>query len=353
MQLDEIREKALANFELLLDTLKIEYKKITESEYDILATWRTDKNFGSVRFNTEKGRGADFAGGSFTDNDYRSLGAGFDKDDFVGFTGEAQAKIGFDIIGLFQRILRSDKYSHSARAVHDLLNKISSDPSYTKTARDAILIRKRLLEEKTKKLKKVANDLWESSKHHAFEHSAAELYIKNRGIIGVKDKNIRYHPRIKYGPTGVIYPAILFKVQIDPMGPLVAIHRIYLDPSGKKAKLDNPKMALAPIKGAGIWLGEPSKVLALTEGPENALTLLSLGYKFVVSSIYGTNLHNIIIPKYVKQLTIFPDVDNAGLQALDRAKETYGKLDIEVDAYLLPTFEVNSKKGDINDLVRG
>lgn len=352
MQLDEVREKALANFELLLDTLKVEYKKITESEYDILATWRADKNFGSVRFNTEKGRGADFAGGSFTDNDYRSFGSGFDKDDFVGFTGEAQAKIGFDVIGLFQRILRSDKYFNTAQSVSDLLLKISNDPAYTKTARDAILIRKRLLEEKTKKLKRVANDLWESSKHHKFENSPGEAYLRRRNIQGL-DKNVRFHPGIKYGPTGVKYPAILFKVQTDPMGPLVAIHRIYLDPSGSKAKLDNPKMALAPIKGAGIWFGEPGKVLSLTEGPENALTLRSLGFDFVVSSIYGTNLHNIIIPKYVKQLTIYPDVDDAGLAALDRAKEVYGKLNIEVEAYIIPAFEVNSKQGDLNDLVRG
>lgn len=350
--LDDVREKALANLELLLDFKNIQFKKITETEYDILATWRTDKNFGSVRFNTEKGRGADFAGGSLTEEDYSGLGVGFSRDDFVGFSSQdGQAKLGFDVIGLFQRILGVSDYKDTVKAINAILDEISRQRAITIPSKDAAIRRDNERKLKEAKLKKLAYDLWESCKHHKFENSPAEKYLIGRGITK-KEENLRFHPGIKYGPTGEKYPAILFKVQEKIDGPLVAIHRIYLSNDGKKAKLDNPKMALAPIKGTGIWFGKPSSVLALTEGPENALTLLELGYRLVVSSIFGSNLHNLTIPKYVKKLIIFPDVDTAGMKAFERAKAVYSELDIEVEGYLLDKFLLPSstKQMDLNDL---
>lgn len=188
MQLDELREKALANFELLLEYLKVDFRKVTENEYDILATWRTDRNFGSVRFNTEKNRGADFAGGSLTEADFAALGNGFSKEDFVGFSGEAQAKIGFDVIGVFQRIFRNNNYRDTAQLLNAVLIKISSDSSYVQTARDAKNRRIKLAREKAEKLKKVALDLWESSKHHKIDNSPAQRYLQTRGINKLEDR---------------------------------------------------------------------------------------------------------------------------------------------------------------------
>lgn len=327
-RLDELREKALANFETLLDYCKIEYRKVTEHEYDILATWREDKNFGSVRFNTEKNRGADFAGGSLLHEDYSRLGIGFDKEDFSGFTKEGQAaKIGFDVIGLFQRIFRCDTYKQTSEALGNIFTKIPDGKLYNPTI-DSAARRQQDQKAKEQKYQKLANDLWESSKYHKWEGSIGELYLNKRGIF-LREKNIRFHPSIQYGTQGTKYPALLFKVQKAPDGPLVAIHRIFLDQSGTKAKLDNPKMALAPVKGAGIWFGEPSSILNIAEGPENALTLREWGAKFTVSSIFSTNLHNLTIPKCVKEIIIYPDTDKAGMAALERAKHTYTSLGLE------------------------
>ena len=345
MTLDEVRETALINFETLLNFWGIEYKKITEHEYDILATWRTDKNFGSVRFNTDKGRGADFAGGFLEECDYIKFGAGFDKSDFNGFSGQGQSKIGFDIIGLCQRILNLDTYKKTKEQVENILTEISKTRGLIPAASDAAERRKKEAKSREKRLITYARDLWESSKFHKFKGSIGEKYLKSRGITK-QDKNMRFNPSIQYGTLRQNFPALLFKVQQDPEGPLVAIHRIYLDNSGTKAKLDNPKMALAPVKGAGIWFGELSSTLALTEGPENALTLRELGYSFVVSSIFGSNLHNIKIPKYIKKLIIFPDTDSPGLAAFERAKQVYGALNIEVEGYLLPRGDL-----DLNDLL--
>lgn len=353
MNLDEIREKALANFEILLEYSEVNFKKVsgTEYEYDILANWRADKNFGSVRFNTYKGRGADFAGQTLTTDDFSSLGAGFSKEDFSGFSDGAQAKIGFDILGLFQRIYNQNTTLATAKVIENNLSEISKLRAIATPSFDAAIKRQAEQKEKEKKLKHFANDLWESCKFHTFSDSIGEKYLNNRGIYK-QDKNVRFIPNISYRPTRESFPALIFKVQIKPDGPLVAVHRIYLSKEGTKAKVENPKMALASVKGAGIWLGEPSKVLALTEGPENALTIKELGFKFVVSSIFGTNLHNVKIPSFVKKLIIYPDVDDAGLASFERAKLIYGKLDIEVEGYLLPSFGIDNKV-DINDLVRG
>lgn len=345
--IDEVREKALANFDILLHYWKLDYKKITEYEYDILATWRKDQNFGSVRFNLDKARGADFAGGSLTDIDFSKLGSGFTKEDFNGFTSQGQSKIGFDIVGLCQRVYQKNTYQEAAKCLNNDLEVISKHRKLFTPAADAAIRREKEQQQKTKRHKELANDLWESCKYHNFFGSVGEKYLLNRGI-RVKDKNIRCHPSIRYGISKTNYPALLFKVQAGPDKPLTAIHRIYLSQNGTKAKLENPKMALAPIKGMGIWIGNPSRTLALTEGPENALTLRELGHNFVVSSIFGTNLHNINIPKYVRKLIIYPDPDEPGMASFDRAKKTYTKLGIEVEGYVLPR-----GKFDLNDLING
>ena len=351
MELDQLREKALVNFEILLNYWNLDYKKITNEEYDIIATWRTDKNFGSVRFNTEKGRGADFAGGSIVEEDYSRLGAGFSREDFAGFSFQGQAKIGFDVVGLCQRVHAENSYNKATELLNRDIEEVSKQRFLYTPGADAYIRRQKEQENKTKKRKQYAIDLWESSKYHKFEGSAGERYLKcTRNIENyVTEENIRFHPSIHYTPTKTNYPALLFKVQERPDGPLVGIHRIYLDQDGTKAKLDNPKMALAPIKGSAIWFGEPSTLMCLAEGPENALTLRAWGYQFVASSIFGTNLHNLTIPKCVQELLIFPDPDEPGLNALERARETYGKLKIKVEGIIEhPSLDINDLMGRHN-----
>lgn len=349
MQLDQLKEVALANFELLLDYWKIEYKKVLEHEYDILATWRKDTSFGSVRFNSDKGRGADFASSGLTDKDYAYLGPGFDKGDFAGFSNGQQARTGFDIIGLCQRVRNKNTPLEAKQQLEDDIREISTSSSIQFASSEAAKRRREDQRIKEKKVKAYARDLWESSKFNPLEGSVGELYLKNRGINSL-DANVRFHPGIKYAPTKEIHPALIFRVQLEPDGPLMAIHRVYIDNLGQKAKLDNPKMALAPIKGGGIWFGQKHPLLAITEGPENALSLIECGYPFVVSSVFSTNFHNLTIPSYVKKLYLIPDVDRAGLEALDRAEATYSKGSIELESVII---QVNDPKTDINDLIRG
>ncbi len=348
--LDQVRELALANFDALLNHWNLDYKKLTEYEYDIIATWREDHSFGGCRFNLKKARGADFAGGGLTKKDISELNLPFGPEDYAGYTPEGQGKIGFDIVGLTQRVYKCPNYVDAVGRLNSDLDTIAQSKTLTTPHSSAAMRREIEYREQVKKSKRLALDMWESCKYHNFEGSVGEKYLLNRHKIIIRDDSMRFHPGLlcKVNNIWKKFPALIFKVQNNPLGPLEAIHRIFLSDDGYKADIDNPKMALAPVKGLGIWLGKQKTRLALTEGPENALTLRQIGYNFVCCSVFGTNLHNISIPPYVTNLDIFPDPDKAGERALELAMEVYTKLPIKVEAILLK----NTGNLDLNDQLR-
>ena len=350
MKHDALREQALANFESLLSFWKIEYRKITNVEYDIIATWRSDRDFGSVRFNIEKGRGADFAGCPLAKEDFARLGIGFNKDDFVGFSDEGQSKIGFDIIGLCQRIYNCNTYQQATEYLKDDIEELSKRNNFVRPAEDAAERRNIELQRKRELVLKYASAIWEACRHHKLENTPGERYLSSRKI-NIKEYNMRFHPRINYTPTKQAFPALIFRVQENPFGALRAIHRVYLSHDGKKADIDNPKMALASIKDCGIWFGEKNEVLFIAEGPENALSLRAMGAKFVVSTVYATNFPNIKIPPCVKKIVLAPDVDNAGMNYYEKALIAYKRyVGVQIEDFKLMKIPLpNGKFADIND----
>lgn len=355
MKHDALKEKALANFELLLEFWKIDYKKITEAEYDLLAIWRKDKNFGSCRFNTEKGIGSDFANVGFSKEDFKLFGSGFDENDFSGFNTEGGAtKSSFDIVGLCQRIYRCNTYQDAIQYLNDDLREIARGGGIVVPSEERIKEKQRLLKQKQDRILNYAKDLWESAKYHSLKGSVGEKYLNSRGIYKL-DPNIRFHPSIQYTPNKKNYPALLFKIQKSPGTDIQAIHRIYLESSGVKAKVDNPKMALSSFKGSAIWFGCPSDILYVVEGPENALTCLEMGAKFVSCTVSVSNFHNLEIPLYVKKLILVPDPDPAGLRYLNKFIETKRNLctthDLKIEVLNIPIVKKpNGKYKDINDI---
>lgn len=354
MKHDALREKALANFELLLEFWKVDFRKITENEYDLLATWRKDKNFGSCRFNIAKGIGSDFANSGITKEDIKVFGAGFDETDFGGVDLEGDAtKSSFDVVGLCQRLYRCRTYQDALKYLDDDLRALARDKDIIVPTEERIKAKQEKQQRDNQRILDYARDLWESAKYHPLKGSIGEAYLQSRGIIRL-DKNIRFHPSIPYKPLNTNYPCLLFKVQKYPDGPLEALHRIYLDPFGNKAKVDNPKMALASVKGSAIWFGEPDPILYIAEGPENALTCLEVGAKFVACTIFGSNFHNLIIPSNVKKLLVVPDPDPSGLKALNKLIEEKRKLcmmfNLRIEKLTIPQFKKeNGKYMDFND----
>lgn len=318
-----LKETALINFDKLLDYWQLNYQKISDTEYDFINPSRDDSNFGACRFNTKKGIGADFAGTSFTQQDFDKIGAGFTKEDFIGL-GETGSSTnwGFDIIGLCGRLHKVSDYKESAARLIADLKEIES-------AVGIINLSKREIEKK-EQLRSVAQENKIKYATKAFERCSpiegteGERYFKARGISKFSGFGIRYHPAIISKESGRTHPAILFGVSAKYGGTIQAIHRIYLNErSDAKAELASPKMALGPIRGAGIWFGEVNDKIYIAEGPENALSILSMGRGPVVSTINATNFSNLSIPDSVKIIILCPDNDKAGIFNSKKALKAY------------------------------
>lgn len=343
MKYDQLREKALANFEVLLQYWGLEFQTVGTNEYDFLSPMRSDANFGACRFNIEKGRGADFAGRgiSFTSSDYVLLGTGFGKEDFSSYVPGDETNVGFDIIGLAQRVHKANTYRDAAKRLSSDLQALAEQVQLTKPTRDAAEKRREEQIIKNKQLTEYANKVWRACENICISNTPGELYLKNRGIT-IQEPNIRFHPRIKNKELNQAIPTLLFKIQKEPSGPLVALHRIYLDEQGKKAKVAAPKMALARIFGAGIWLGIPGNQLAIVEGPENALTArCTYGLPFVVSTVSGANYSALSIPNYVTELVLIPDEDSAGEAAYQKAILAYHSPNIKIKKATIDWKSVN------------
>lgn len=333
MDLDTLRETALANFENLLFLWDLTFTKINANEYDIIAKWRGDQSHGGCRFNIIKARGADFAGGGFTKEELSAFGDGFDASDFIAYGELGATKIGFDIIGLRQRVGAHKTYAEARQALEKDLSDLPNKIELLEPARAAARRRAVEAEEAQKKARKIAKDMFQAARMIPWIGSEGEQYLQSRGI-HITDLNMRFHPRMKH-PNGKYYPCILLRVQNAYNGEFQAIHRIFLEKrDGKvfKANVDEPKLALAPTAGHGIWFGLPmnTNTLFIAEGPETALSLRQTGAEFVVSTLNATNFHNLTIPHFIDKIILVPDKDPAGQLAIQRAKAMYSKLNVPI-----------------------
>ena len=348
LNLTTIRETALFNAVILFKFWKLDYQQINNDEYDFLNPLRKDKNFGACRFNIKKGVGADFTGYAFSSEDYSQIGQGFNKEDFSSTKDQKYANFGFDIIGLCQRLHKCASYTEAAKLLSFQLQELSKKELVVVPRIDSADKRVESKKLEADKKLKIARKTWEICS--PIKNTLGDTYLKSRKIyLKENQENIRYHSKILNMELKKTIPALLFKVQKSPDGSLQAIHRIYLRPDGQgKADVKMPKMALCNIKGCGIWFGEKNKVLCIVEGPENALSILSLGYDFVVSTIDASNFSNLTIPECVRKIVLMPDGDKAGVESAKKAKEEYEKLKIPVSV-VFPPKKKDYPKWDWND----
>lgn len=349
MKLDMLREKALANLELLFDHWKLEYTKVDDDEYDFINPTRNDNNFGACRFNKRKGLGADFTGASFSELDFKQIGIGFDRSDFGTDTKAGQTSFGFDIIGLTQRIFNCATYRDAANLLSEHLTNLSKTTELVKADITSAIKRQFEADERNKKIVEIAKKTWNVCL--PVEGTIGEKYLHSRSIrLNRYPTSIRYRSKIYNAETKGVLPAILFKVSLGLNTPLEAIHRVYIKEDGSgKANLHTPKAALGKIKGLGIWFGEENSTLYICEGPENALSILSLGFKFVVSTIDSANFPNLTIPTMVKQIVLMPDGDEAGVTASKKAIKAYENIELKIN---FPPKKEDNPKWDWNDQIK-
>ena len=342
-----LKEKAIANIELLFIYWKIDYKKISDEEFDFITPFRKDNNFGACRFNIKKGLGADFTGSSFTAQDYRRVSPDFDPSDFSSGKDGNYKSFGLDIIGLCQRIHGCDTYKQAAYLLDKQLQEIASKVNIKEVGLKDVYNRQRQRDEERKGVLRTASKVWNLCV--PLHKTIGEKYLNNRGIdTSFDEPNIRFHSKILNTELNIYSPALLFKVSKTYGSSLEAIHRIYLNPNTyKKASMSNPKKALGNIKGLGIWFGTPSDTLCIAEGPENALSIRTLGYDYVVSAIDAANFSNIYIDEHIKKIILFPDGDDAGKKSAQKALEVYSQTHSDIKVNFPPSN--NNPKWDWND----
>lgn len=348
-----LKERALTNALMLFNYWKLDYMQVNEHEFDFLSPTRDDNSHGACRFNIRKGTGADFAGSStLSQQDFSKFGLGFDKSDFAAIEKGTVIKNGFDIIGLCQRVYNISTYKEAAQALRADIATLSKGASFIKISREAV--NKREHERNTHNLAmlKIANRAWNYCR--PVENTLGEKYLKSRGIYIKGLDNIKFHPSIMCKEINKFIPALVFYVSSKPQGLLAAIHRVYLDENGNKAALEDPKLALGSIKGNGIWFGSPCERLHVIEGPENALSIKSMGFEFCVCTVNATNFANLTIPSFVKTVVLCPDPDAAGKANAIKAIRYYAQQKKEVKVTFPPSRKLeNGKLADWNDILMG
>lgn len=150
-------------------------------------------------------------------------------------------------------------------------------------------------------------------------------YLKSRGLTYGWDEihqsnSLRFHPSLGYfdedGQKVGDYPAIICAIR-DKEGNLITLHRIYLSPTGSKARVKMvKKMMPVPsgleVTGGAIRLGSPvNGVLGLAEGVETAMSAFRATHIPVWATVSATLMELVELPEDVHTVLIWADKDKS------------------------------------------
>lgn len=151
--------------------------------------------------------------------------------------------------------------------------------------------------------------------------TAAETYLRRRGIERSLPISLRFHPRLGYWDIGDDnkpvfvgnFPALVAMVQRAD-GSFCGIHRIYLAPGGiDKADVGAPKKALGDIDGGAIRCCDDDEIvgeIGITEGIEDALSIPSLyDGQPAWAAVSAVGIRKLILPEWVTHPVFYPDND--------------------------------------------
>lgn len=169
----------------------------------------------------------------------------------------------------------------------------------------------------------------------------AERYLRGRGIVLPPEVSaLRFHPCCFYrAPSGrQIWPAMIAAVT-DPGGAMTGVHRTWLDPAGGKAPVDQPRRAMGHLIGNAVRFGLVQDVMAAAEGIETALALKTvLPALPVVAALSAAHLAALTVPPTLRRLYIARDNDTAGRLALERLRDRFQGVSLDIRA-LVPLAE--------------
>lgn len=179
-----------------------------------------------------------------------------------------------------------------------------------------------------------------------------EAYLQARAcVIPPADGDLRFHPALKHGPSGMIGPALVALVTDAVTFQPLTLHRTWIRADGSKAPFDPPRMLLGGHRKAGgvvrLWPEEAvSSGLGLAEGIETALTLAH-AFKPVWACVDAGNLASMPVLEGIGSLTIATDNDRAGIAAADACAARWAAQGRDV-RIAMPDVE----GADMNDMAR-
>lgn len=227
---------------------------------------------------------------------------------------------------------------------------VSAEDRARRKAEDAAKMRERI---------ELARAIWAQSSDP--QGTPVEVYAHSRGITATLPASIRYgmHPRWRDTETGEVgkdHPAMVCAMQ-DHDGAIVGVQCIFLQDGGRK-KYDRvradgakakAKLTFGQLVGGALRLGPVADEIFLTEGPEDALTLMqTMPGRTVWASCGTANMSRLKLPSDITRITLAGDNAPSGRAAVDEATSAYMALGLNVRAYF-----PSDRYKDFNDQLRG
>jgi putative DNA primase/helicase len=165
-----------------------------------------------------------------------------------------------------------------------------------------------------------ALELWRSA--IPIEGTLGETYLRARGIGLAIPPTLRFLPSFEYMPR-VFFPAMIAAVQAADRR-VIAAQLTFLHPSGTcKAPCATQRKTFGPLGAGAIRLGPAGAVVGLAEGSESALSAMELFGVTVWATLGAQRLGSIRLPSEVDKVVLYPDRDEAGRGAAQKALEVY------------------------------
>ena len=211
-------------------------------------------------------------------------------------------------------------------------------------------------------MKKWAASIWNET--IGLEGTNGENYLRSRGInlekiredsifhslidVGFILKQLRYHPAIYLKHLGLYCEGLVARVNNQTLEP-EGIQVTYLDGWSKLEELKDPRRSMGNIQGNAVYLAPPTKVIGITEGIEDALSVQHLFGIPTIAACGSNNVPQIELPSIVEEVQLFTDGDTAGSVASNLSIERYEDLGLTVVNKQAP-FSLNVK--DWNDVLK-
>lgn len=139
----------------------------------------------------------------------------------------------------------------------------------------------------------------------------AETYLRSRGFDFAPPSTIRFLRSYKYDRDRA-FPCLIAAVQ-NVARELTAVQITFLDPTGRKADVLEPRRSIGPLGEGVLRLAPAAEHIGLAEGFETAWAAMLI-HNVPTCATLGAERYSLVkLPPTTRRVTIFADPDPVGL----------------------------------------